>query len=294
MIWAPTKLISSSYTSQYFSHYNNNYADTLSNPSLHLYMVGKILFIFVEELSMQLIPASFEVCNGSIYPCIYTEEYYICTDGLFTKPDDQNTLTCQSNNTNNAPRYPLHGPVTWNPYQHGPTYVYVFGYVYSPTKFNYWHKQQTLHHCDERPLIATSVTAIMDIRSFALTFGSDSIWLNAHNWFWLDGYDSIQPASSDSIQINSPDSIPLLDLTLNLIWLLTWFDFQLDYVFSPHSTHLVTGFYLIWLTFNEFIFDSIHTIKVTFQSIFREYHIVQDVLQIVRHWNNRIFHDCDN
>ena len=33
-------------------------------------------------------------------------------DGLSTRPDDQNTLTCQSADTNYAPRGPLHGPVT--------------------------------------------------------------------------------------------------------------------------------------------------------------------------------------
>ena len=37
---------------------------------------------------------------------------YIMSDGISTKPDDQNTLTCQSTDTNDAPRNPLHGPVT--------------------------------------------------------------------------------------------------------------------------------------------------------------------------------------
>ena len=36
---------------------------------------------------------------------------YIWSDGLSTIPDDQNTLTCQSANINDAPRDPLHGPV---------------------------------------------------------------------------------------------------------------------------------------------------------------------------------------
>ena len=31
------------------------------------------------------------------------------------RPDVKKTLTCQSANTNNAPRDPLHGPVKWNP-----------------------------------------------------------------------------------------------------------------------------------------------------------------------------------
>ena len=36
-------------------------------------------------------------------------------DGLSTRPYDQHTLTRQSDDTNDAPRDPLHGPVTWNP-----------------------------------------------------------------------------------------------------------------------------------------------------------------------------------
>ena len=34
------------------------------------------------------------------------------SDVLSTRPDYQNTLTCQSADTNDAPRDPLHGPVT--------------------------------------------------------------------------------------------------------------------------------------------------------------------------------------
>ena len=37
---------------------------------------------------------------------------YRQSGGLSTRPDDQNTLTRQSTNTNNSPRDPLRGPVT--------------------------------------------------------------------------------------------------------------------------------------------------------------------------------------
>ena len=40
---------------------------------------------------------------------------YRQSDGLSMITDDQNTLTRQSPNTNDAPRDPLLGPVTWNP-----------------------------------------------------------------------------------------------------------------------------------------------------------------------------------
>ena len=40
---------------------------------------------------------------------------YIQSDGLSTIAYDHNTLTRKSENTDNSPRDPLHGPVTWNP-----------------------------------------------------------------------------------------------------------------------------------------------------------------------------------
>ena len=36
----------------------------------------------------------------------------ICSDGLSTRTDEPNTLTCQPDGTNNAPRHRLHRPVT--------------------------------------------------------------------------------------------------------------------------------------------------------------------------------------
>ena len=36
---------------------------------------------------------------------------YRWSDGLYTRPDDQNTLTRQSAHTNDAPRDPLRGPI---------------------------------------------------------------------------------------------------------------------------------------------------------------------------------------
>ena len=39
---------------------------------------------------------------------------YRWSDGISMIPDDHNTLTCQSANTNNATREYFHGPGTWN------------------------------------------------------------------------------------------------------------------------------------------------------------------------------------
>ena len=38
---------------------------------------------------------------------------YIWSDGISMIPNNPNTLTCQSTVTNDSPRDPLHGPVTW-------------------------------------------------------------------------------------------------------------------------------------------------------------------------------------
>ena len=47
---------------------------------------------------------------------IHLDRGIFCThkqsDGLFTRPDGPNTLTCQSAVTNDAPREPLHNHVT--------------------------------------------------------------------------------------------------------------------------------------------------------------------------------------
>ena len=40
---------------------------------------------------------------------------YIRSDVLSARPDDHNTLTYQSIDTNEAPWDPIHAPVTWNP-----------------------------------------------------------------------------------------------------------------------------------------------------------------------------------
>ena len=43
----------------------------------------------------------------------------VCTyrrsDSIYTIPDDHKNLNHQSNDMNDSPRDPLHGPVTWNP-----------------------------------------------------------------------------------------------------------------------------------------------------------------------------------
>ena len=40
---------------------------------------------------------------------------YIRSDGIITRPDYQNIITCRCTYTNDGPRGLLHSPVTWNP-----------------------------------------------------------------------------------------------------------------------------------------------------------------------------------
>ena len=50
-------------------------------------------------------------------------------DNISKRQDDQNTLTRQSADTNNAPRDLLLVPITWKPAQTRP-YIYVYIYIY--------------------------------------------------------------------------------------------------------------------------------------------------------------------
>ena len=54
------------------------------------------------------------------------------------------------------------------------------------------------------------------------------------------------------------------------------------------------SFFPISHTFNKTIFNSSPIIRVTFQSSFRESHIVKGVFKIPQHWNIGIFHDSEN
>ena len=47
-----------------------------------------------------------------MHPYIGILRTYRRSDGLYTIPDGPNTITCQSDGTNDVPRDPLHGPIT--------------------------------------------------------------------------------------------------------------------------------------------------------------------------------------
>ena len=53
-------------------------------------------------------------------------------DGISIIPENPKYLTHQYSGTDNAPREPLHGPVTWNPSRTQPNLRrYVYLYVYT-------------------------------------------------------------------------------------------------------------------------------------------------------------------
>ena len=80
----------------------------------------------------------------------------ICLDSISTIPYDSNTLTCQYDGTNDAPRNLLHGPVTWHPSQCSPTYVYVCTYICSLARQNNCFKHLMLHQYIKNLPIAES------------------------------------------------------------------------------------------------------------------------------------------
>ena len=50
-----------------------------------------------------------------MHPDRGTVRTYRRSDSLSMRPDDPNTPTRQSNVTNDAPKYPIHGPIAWDP-----------------------------------------------------------------------------------------------------------------------------------------------------------------------------------
>ena len=101
-----------------------------------------------------------------MYPDRGIVHTYRRSDDLSTRPDNQNTLTCQSYNMNNAPRdplllAPLHGilPVS--------RICYVYGYVYGPyvsavvtiTMSTEPLNQEPTHPCIRYPTLAPSLAS---------------------------------------------------------------------------------------------------------------------------------------
>ena len=155
---------------------------------------------------------------------------YIRSVGLSMVLDDLNTLTLQSGGMNNAPRDPLHGSVTWNPSWQGTTYVWVYGYVYSPTWNHDCRKQWTLCCYVKSPPIATSypppqspsLESAVSYHSTVSTWfessfltGFDSEFPDSVRIDFLTGFnsgllDSIRPKVFDWIRISFPDPIWLM------------------------------------------------------------------------------------
>ena len=155
--------------------------------------------------------------------------------GLYTIPDDSNTLTRQSVGTSNTPREPICGPFIWNPARHGPNYVYVYGYVYSPTRHHNHCKQRTLRCYVNIPPLVMS--------------------------YW--------PPQSPSL------ALAVSIWSLVLIWFDSSFSMKLHSVFiTQFDSRFLTGSdsdfsNLIWLTFNATVLYLIHVTLLTFQLVFR-------------------------
>ena len=97
-------------------------------------------------------------------------------DGLSTIPDDQTTLTRQSADTNDAPRDPLHGPVTWN---HDRTHHYSTLHLclrlqsVTITASTVLLRQEPAHRCIRYPTLApSSASAVPSWQPFLTRFDS--------------------------------------------------------------------------------------------------------------------------
>ena len=194
---------------------------------------------------------------------------YRWSDGLSTRPDNQNILTCQSVNTKDAPRDPLHGPITCSPDQPRPYSMLRIRLCLrlrlllrpraSPPPSQ---SQRALYRCVKSPHTVVSVILHQPChRHQKFRWAHFSTWFDSQFSVWLESI--------------------VFSIWLDSIGVSIWLD-SLVFVDS------------IRLTSNVFIFDPSHIIRITLQSGFRESHIGQGVFEISQLWNRGIFHNSDN
>ena len=112
------------------------------------------------------------------------------SDGLSTIPNDQNTLTRQSADTNDTPRDPICRPVTWNPAWKRPYSTLrlrprLQSRAYTPPS----QSPRALHYWVKRPPTVTSV-----IRCYPRHWQQKFCWSHFSTWFdsrFLIWFDSI-------------------------------------------------------------------------------------------------------
>ena len=158
----------------------------------------------------------------------------VCTnrhsDGISTRPDNPNNLTCQSSSTNDAPRYPYYSTVTQNTARTRPKST-----LRLHLRPQYWHSAYVMITMRNPPLcqypIHCRVINLMLVPSLASEVPR---WLLFPTWF----------GSPFLTWFNSRFS--------------TWFD-------SRFLTGFDSVFYLIWLMFDTLVFDLSHIIRVLFQ-----------------------------
>ena len=137
----------------------------------------------------------------SMHPDIRIVCTYIQCYGLPNRPDDHNTLTRQSTDTNDAPRDPLDGPVTWNPARFKDllrlrlwlrirTHIYLPPLWYPPSLRA--HRRVTIP-----PIWSAAMIPVIGVRSFLVTFFY-LIWITIFDLIRFDcGFDWINQKKID-------------------------------------------------------------------------------------------------
>ena len=204
---------------------------------------------------------------------------HIWSDGLSTRPDGQNSFTLQSASTTDVPRDPPRIPVICNPYCTQPVLMLHLRLLLHLHSRNFrrccgrHEHAAALRSCPLPHLIQSREPChwhrhLRIIQLFWLDLTKGFLWyLTQFLWTWSDprfaaGFDSVLP---------------------------NWFDSRFSTGFDSHFPR----FDSIQLMFNAIIFDLSHIISFTPQSVFRESHIGQGVLEIIQHWNRGIFHNSD-
>ena len=194
------------------------------------------------------------LCNVSVCPCNWTEEYSVREDGQTVYLRYQTTQTPSL--ANPLIRTTHQGPVSRTHYMESWTDMsQLYVYVYSPPWRHYFCEHSvTVSRARLSPLQLSNASPVIGIGSFALVTGSNLILFTAFDFIWITVSELIQLTVYNLIQLTISDLIwltvsDLIRLTVSdLFWLtvselirlavLTWFDSAFFIRFDSRLTYL--------------------------------------------------------
>ena len=129
-------------------------------------------------------------CNGSLCPCIHTEELYVRTDNQTVYIQDQTTRTPSLANPpirTTPPGTPFTDPLHGILPGYGPTLRFVYVYVYETVRLRLHH-----NHCEQYTTASRDCPPLHHISNASPFIGSSfsgqlfSTWFDSQFLIWLD------------------------------------------------------------------------------------------------------------